>query len=124
MAMGYSRADLMGNLGCDPLGSDGGDGQPWARFSLAVNHAWTGGDGERRQETYWFPVVAWGRVAETCRQLLRKGSWVFVSGRLQSRHWQDEEGEWHKTTEVVARTVILLKASEPEPDASEALEAS
>lgn len=70
--------------------------------------------GERRTETDWFPVVAWGRTAEICQQLLSRGSRVFVSGRLQTRRWEDQDGGWHGITEVNLQEVILLERREPE----------
>lgn len=124
MGIGYSRVDLMGNLGINPRVGDGGNGKLRVSFSMAVNRAWTDADGERREETSWFSVVAWGRVAEVCRQLLSKGSWVFVTGRLQARRWQDEDSNWHKITEVVAREVILLRKAETDAQAGDDWEES
>ena len=119
MASGYNRVDLMGNLGKDPQVSDGGKGALRVSFPLAVDRARSEGNAERRQETDWFPVIAWGKVAELCRQSLSKGSWVFVSGQLQARRWQDDKGQWHNITEVIAREVIVLNGREQEAGASE-----
>ena len=60
-----------------------------------------------RQDADWFQIVAWGRVAEICREYLAKGSLVLISGRLQARRWQDEKNQWRNITEVVAREVVL-----------------
>ena len=112
MAIGYNRVDLMGNLGKDPQVSEGGKGSVRASFTLAVDRARSDGSGERREETDWFQVITWGKVAEICRQALTKGSWVFISGQLQMRRWQDDKGQWHNITEVIAREVILLDGQE------------
>ena len=101
MAIGYSRVDLIGNLGKDPEVSETGQGMLRASFWLAVDRVWSDESGERRQETDWFPIVAWGRVAEICRDYLAKGRLVFISGRLQTRRWQDEKGQPHRRTEVI-----------------------
>ena len=116
MAIGYSHVDLIGNLGKDPEMSETGQGMLRASFSLAVNRVWSDVSGERRQETDWFPIVAWGRVAEICRDYLAKGRLVFISGRLQNRRWQDENGQPHRRTEVIAREVILLDRPENEAE--------
>ena len=81
-------------------------------FSLAVDRVRTDESGERREETDWFLVIAWGRVAEICRDYLSKGSLVLISGRLQARRWQDHKQQWQNITEVVAREVILLDGRE------------
>ena len=82
MSIGYSRVDLIGNLGKDPQVTEGTNGTLRVSFPLAVNRMRRDGGGEKRSEADWFRIVAWGRAAEICRQLLSKGSWVFISGRL------------------------------------------
>ena len=114
MSIGYSRVDLIGNLGKDPKATEGTNGTLRVSFPLAVNRMRSDGSGEKHTEADWFRVVAWGRAAEICRQLLSKGSWVFISGRLQTRRWEDEDGGWHGITEVNLREVILLERREPE----------
>ena len=114
MAIGYNRVDLIGNLGKDPQVNDGGKGTLRVSFPLAVDRARSDRSTERREEADWFPVIAWGRVAETCRQSLRKGSWVLISGQLQARRWQDDKGQWHNITEVIAREVMVLDGQEEE----------
>ena len=83
-------------------------------FSVAVDRVRTDDSGERREEADWFTIVAWGRVAEICRDYLSRGSLALISGRLQTRRWQDDKKQWHNITEVVAREVILLDGREPE----------
>ena len=75
--------------------------------------------GERREETDWFTIVAWGRVAEICRDYLSKGSLVLISGRLQARRWQDDKQKWFNITEVVAREVVLLTGREQDTPSDE-----
>ena len=110
MAIGYSHVVLIGNLGKDPHLIDGRNGKLRASFALAVDRTAPDSSEERREATDWFTIVAWGRVAETCRDTLSKGSWVFISGRLQARRWQDEKGNWHNLFEIVAEQVIPLNA--------------
>ena len=114
MSIGYSRVDLIGNLGKDPKATEGTNGTLRVSFPLAVNRMRSDGSGEKRTEADWFRIVAWGRAAEICQQLLSKGSRVFISGRLQTRRWEDEDGGWHGITEVNLRAVILLERREPE----------
>jgi single-strand DNA-binding protein len=85
-------------------------GKPVTAFSIAVSRAWTTGGGERREATEWFNIVAWGNLAEVCNQYLRKGSRVYIEGRLQTRNWDDDEGHRHSRTEVVANEMIMLDA--------------
>ena len=108
MSIGYSRVFLIGNVGKEPVVSKGPDGTLRARFQLAVDRARARVGDQQQVETDWFSVVAWGRVAEICRQFLSKGSRVFISGRLQTRRWEDQDGGWHAVTEVNAYQVILL----------------
>ena len=77
-------------------------------FSVATSRSWTNSEGERRQETEWFNVVAWGNLAEICKQHIRKGQQVYVEGRLQTRSWEDHEGKKRFRTELVANEMILL----------------
>ena len=112
MASGYSHVALIGNLGKNPNMIEGGKGQLRASFTLAVDRMSAEGGEERRATTDWFSIVAWGRVAETCRDLLTKGSWVFIAGRLQVQRWQDEKGDRHNIFEIVAQQVILLDGPE------------
>ena len=77
-------------------------------FSVATSRSWHSADGDRHEETEWFNVVAWGNLAEICNQHLHKGQQVYVEGRLQTRRWEDAEGNKHFTTEVVAKEMIML----------------
>jgi single-strand DNA-binding protein len=77
-------------------------------FSVATSRSWTNSEGERREETEWFNVVAWGSLAEICKQHIRRGQQVYVEGRLQTRSWEDREGKKRFRTELVASEMILL----------------
>ena len=114
MSIGYSRVFLIGNVGKEPAVSRGPNGTLRARFQVAVDRAQKTQDEERQTATDWFPVVAWGRTAEICRQFLSRGSLVFISGQLQVRKWEDPDGGWHAITEVNAYQVILLGQLESE----------
>jgi single-strand DNA-binding protein len=108
MRRGLNRVMLIGNLGRDPEMRFTPSGKPVTSFSLATNRNWVSADGERHDETEWFNVVAWGNLAEICNQHLSKGQKVYVEGRLQTRSWEDEKGQKHFRTEVVANEMIIL----------------
>jgi len=83
-------------------------GRPVTTFSVAVSRSWNSADGERHTETEWFNVVAWGNLAEICKQYLVKGQQVYVEGRLQTRRWDDKEGQKHTSVEIVANEMMML----------------
>jgi len=95
-------------LGRDPEMRYTPSGRPVTTFSLATSRTWNTSEGERRTETEWFTVVAWGSLAEICKQYLVKGQQVYVEGRLQTRHWEDNDGNKHSATEIVANEMIML----------------
>ena len=105
---GLNRVMIIGNLGHDPEMRYTPSGKPVTSFSVAVSRSWKTPDGERREETEWFNVVAWDSLAETCKQYLSKGRPVYVEGRLQTRKWDDQEGKKHSRTELVATHMIIL----------------
>ena len=108
MARGLNKVLVIGNLGRDPEMRYMPSGRPVTSFSVATSRSWTNADGERREETEWFNVVAWGNLAEICKQHLHKGQQVYVEGRLQTRSWEDSEGKKRFRTELVANEMILL----------------
>jgi single-strand DNA-binding protein len=108
MTRGLNKVMIIGRLGRDPEMRYTPNGRPVTAFSVAVNRSWTVGDGDKREETEWFNVVAWGNLAEICKQHLRKGQTVYVEGRLQTRGWDDQEGKKHYRTEIVANEMIIL----------------
>lgn len=115
MTRGLNKVMIIGHLGRDPELRYTPSGRPVTSFSVATSRTWTNADGERREETEWFNVVAWGSLAEICKQHLRKGQQVYIEGRLQTRGWEDEEGRKHYRTELVAQEMILLGGAAPSP---------
>lgn len=116
MARGLNKVLLIGYLGRDPEVKMLPSGVPLATCSVAVSRAWHTAEGELREETEWFRVIAWRGLAETAQQFLRKGSRVYLEGRLRTRRWQDNEGQEHTTTEVEALDLLLLDARPLPPD--------
>jgi single-strand DNA-binding protein len=108
MTRGLNKVMIIGTLGRDPEMRYTPSGKPVTSFSLACSRSWVSSDGERREETEWFNVVAWGNLAEICNQHLSKGQQVYVEGRLQTRSWEDNNGQRHFRTEVVANEMIIL----------------
>lgn len=108
MSRGLNKVMLIGNLGRDPEMRYTPSGRPVTTFSLATSRSWKTSDGERRNETEWFNIVAWGSLAEICNQFLKKGTQVYIEGRLQTRRWEDDGGVKHNTTEVVAKEMVML----------------
>lgn len=108
MSRGLNKVMIIGNLGRDPEMRFTPSGRPVTSFTVATSRTWSSPDGERHEETEWFNVVAWGKLAETCKQFLVKGQQVYVEGRLQTRRWEDQEGRKHFSTEIVADRMIML----------------
>ena len=108
MSRGLNKVMLIGFLGKDPEMRYTPSGRPVTTFNVATSRSWNTSDGERRTETEWFNVVAWGSLAEICNQYLAKGRQVYIDGRLQSRSWEDNEGIRHTSIEVVANEMIML----------------
>ena len=108
MSRGLNKVMIIGNLGRDTEMRYTPSGRPVTTFSIATNRSWNTSDGERRKETEWFNVVAWGSLAEICNQYLTKGQQVYIEGRLQTRRWEDSEGQKHSSTEIIANEMIML----------------
>lgn len=108
MTRGLNKVMVIGNIGRDPEMRYTPSGKPVTSFSLASSRSWTAPDGQRREETEWFNVIAWGNLAEICNQKLSKSQQVYVEGRLQTRSWEDDRGQRHFRTEVVANEMIIL----------------
>ena len=108
---GLNKVMLIGNLGKDPEMRYTANGNAVTSFSLAVNRTSQSQDGERREETEWFDIVAWNRLAELCSQFLQKGRKAYVEGRLHTRSWEGQDGQKRYRTEVVANTVLFLDAA-------------
>src|SRR5438046_2904325 len=106
---GLNKVMLIGNLGKDPEMKYTASGVPVTTFSVAVNHTSRTPEGETREETEWFRIVAWRQLAEVCNEYLHKGSKVYVEGRLQTRKWTDtQSGQERYTTEVIATEMTML----------------
>ena len=108
MARGLNKVMIIGHLGQDPEMRYTPTGRPVTTIRIATSRSWKSADGERRTETEWFTVVAWGNLAEICNQILAKSQQVYIEGRLQTRSWEDESGQRHFRTEVVANEMIIL----------------
>jgi single-strand DNA-binding protein len=105
---GVNKVILIGNLGGDPELRSTPSGTSVATFTLATNENWTDKDGSKQERTEWHRIVTWGKLAEICGQYLRKGRQVYIEGRLQTRSWEDKQGNQRKTTEIVAREMQML----------------
>lgn len=104
-----NKVILIGNLGRDPEVRTTPGGQPVAKFSIATSQRWKNKqNGQMEEKTDWHNIVAWGRLAELCRDYLSKGRPVYIEGRLQTRSWDDKDGKKQYTTEVVAETLQFL----------------
>lgn len=101
---------LIGNLGDDPTVRYTQSGAPVASFRVATTERWKGQDGQMQEQTEWHSIVAWKRLAEICGEYLTKGSRVYIEGKLQTRKWEDQDGNARYTTEVVAREMKMLSA--------------
>lgn len=103
-----NKVMIIGNLGNEPEMRFTPNGNPVTSFRVATNRVYTTPEGERRQETEWFGVVAWNKLAEQCNQFLTKGRLVYAEGRLHTRVWEDQDGQKHSRPEVVANRVVFL----------------
>lgn len=103
-----NKAILVGNLGRDVELRYTAGGTAVANLSLATTRVWNDRSGQRQEETEWHRVVAWDKQAETANKYLRKGRQVYVEGRLQTRKWDDRDGNTRYTTEVRAERLVLL----------------
>ncbi len=119
--MSLNKAMIIGNLGRDPELRYTPSGQPVTQFTVAVNRNYKDSEGEWKEETEWFRVVAWGPLAERTAEYLRKGRKVYVEGRLQTRQWEGQDGAKRYTTELIAQTVTPLDPR-PRDDLGEAPE--
>ena len=103
-----NKVILVGRLGRDPETRFTGGGQAVANFSVATDETYKDRNGERQKRTEWHKIVVWGKQAEIAQQYLKKGSLVFIEGRIQSREWQDKEGQKRTSFEIVANNFRML----------------
>jgi len=106
--MSVNKVILVGRLGRDPETRYTGSGQAVANFSLATDETYKDRNGERQKRTEWHKIVVWGKQAEIAQQYLKKGSLVFIEGRIQSREWQDKEGQKRTSFDIVASNFRML----------------
>ncbi len=113
----WNRVELIGNLTRDPELRFTPNGAAVCTFGLATNRSFVT-DGEKREEVDFHRLVAWNKLAELCNQLLKKGTKVFISGRLQTRSWQGQDGIQRQTTEIVVEDMIVLTPKSPSTESS------
>src|SRR3954467_7268212 len=106
--MSVNKVILVGRLGQNPEVRYTPSGAAVANFSIATSESWMDKSGQKQEKTEWHRIVVWGKIAETCGQYLTKGRQVYIEGRLQTRQWQDKDGQTKYTTEVQAQTVQFL----------------
>lgn len=123
MARGLNKVMLIGRLGQEPEMRYTPSGRPLTKLQVAVNRNWKSSDGEKKSETEWFNIVAWGKLAEICNQYLSKGQQVYIEGRMHTRQWQDDDGNNHSSVEVIAQEMLMLdsKSGEQDTELSEGL---
>ena len=107
MAHGVNKVILIASLGRDPETKHMPNGDTVCNFSVAVSESWKGKDGDKQERTEWINIVAWRKLGEICGQYLRKGSKVYIEGKLQTRSWE-KDGVKKYTTEVVAIEMQML----------------
>jgi single-strand DNA-binding protein len=110
MAKDLNKVQLTGRLGAEPEMRYTPGGTAVTTFRVASGRSWKGNDGEKREDAEWFRVVAWDKLGEICNQYLGKGDRVYIEGRLQTRQWQDQNGQTRYTTEVIAQDMIILES--------------
>ncbi len=103
-----NKATLIGNLGKDPEVRAIPSGAKVANFSIATTDSYTGKDGQKVEKTEWHNIVMWRGLAEVAEKYLKKGSQVYIEGRLQTRSWDDQNGQKRYTTEIVADNMVML----------------
>jgi single-strand DNA-binding protein len=108
--MSVNKVILVGRLGRDPETRYTGGGQAVANFSVATDETYKDRNGERQKRTEWHRITAWGKLAEICQQYLKKGTMVYIEGRIQSREWQDKEGQKRTSFDIVANTMKMLSS--------------
>lgn len=103
-----NKVQLIGFLGKDPETRNTSGGNSVTNFSMATTERWKDKSGEKQEKTEWHNIVVWKQQGENCARYLSKGSKAYVEGRIQTRKWEDREGNDRYTTEVVASNVVFL----------------
>jgi len=113
--VGLNKVMIIGNVGTDPEMRFTPNGNPVTSFRMATGRTYTTPEGERKQETEWFDVISWNRLAETCNQFLTKGQRAYVEGRLRTRSWEGQDGQRRMRIEIIASRVLFLDRRPPGP---------
>lgn len=108
---GINKVILVGRLGADPEMKSVGSGQTVTRLNVATSESWTDKTGQKQERTEWHRITVWGKLAEICGKHLSKGRQVYIEGKLQTRSWEDQQGQKRYATEIVANTVQFLGAA-------------
>jgi len=108
MAGGVNKVILIGHLGRDPEVRYTPSGSAVANFTIATTESWTDKQGQRQDRTEWHRIVVWGKLGELCGEYLAKGRQVYVEGKLQTRQWDDRDGNKRSTTEILAQNITFL----------------
>ncbi len=110
--MSVNKVMIVGRLGNDPELKTLSSGSAVCNFSVATSERWTDKEGQKQEKTEWHRIVTWGRQAELCGKYLSKGRQVFIEGKLQTRSWEDQQGQKRYTTEVVCNNVQFLGSTQ------------
>lgn len=121
-----NNCEIIGHVGSEPEMRFTPSGKPVASFSVAVNNTFTTAAGEKKEQTEWFAITVWGKLAETCNQWLSKGKLVFVAGRVNLERWEAQDGGMRSKLALTAGKVLFLSGksdsdSKPEPEENEPL---
>ena len=108
MARGLNSAEIIGNVGQDPQVRHTQSGTAVANISVATSSSWLDSNKEKQEKTEWHRIVAWGKLAEVVEKYVTKGRQIYVRGRIETRAWDDREGNKKYTTEIVAKEILLL----------------
>ncbi len=103
-----NRAQVIGNLTREPELKQTQGGQSVCTFGIATNRSWKDASGQKREEVEFHNIVVWGKLAEICGEYLKKGTKVYIDGRLQTRNWEDDANIKHYRTEIVGDNMIIL----------------
>jgi len=114
-----NKVMIIGNVGTDPEMRFTPNGNPVTSFRVATSRYYTDKDGQRKQETEWFSVTTWNKLAESCNQFLAKGRRAYIEGRLRSRTWEGQDGQKRTQVEIVAERVLFLDKQAATPGRDE-----
>ena len=109
---GLNKIMIIGNVATDPEMRYTPNGNPVTSFRMATNRVYTSSDGERHEDTEWFTIVAWSKLAEQCNQYLNKGRRAYVEGRLHSDTWEGQDGQTRFNNEIIANQVVFLDTAQ------------